>query len=104
VADFDTLQAHLERGELQSALALYRGELLPGSQVASLREYGAYLLEALRQAVIADRNLEGCLQLLDTNPDDLELLELALELAGKGDPRRPLVQAQATLLRREWGL
>ena len=103
-ADFEEVITQLNRGDIKRALSLYRGELLPGSEVSLIRNLSTYLLDVLRQAVINANDLEGSLQLLDYTPLDLELLELAERLVGTGDPRSTLIKTRATKLRQEWGV
>lgn len=55
-ADFLELQAALDRGDPWSALALYRGPLLPRSQAPGIESLRSQLEEALKQAVLAQGN------------------------------------------------
>lgn len=103
-ADFDRVINQLNRGNIKDAMSLFRGELLPDSEVVLVRNLSTYLLDALRQAAISTNNLEGCLHLLDHYPFDLELLELAEHLAGTGDPRSTLIRTRVAKLRQEWGV
>ncbi|WP_135255728.1 hypothetical protein [Thermus caldilimi] len=103
-ADFLEVREALEQVDLPRALQLYRGPLLPRSQVPAIEEMRGHLEEALRHKVLASGNpllLEGLAERLG---DDLELWEALLERLPPLDPRRPAVLARVGRLRREWGL
>jgi arsenate reductase-like glutaredoxin family protein len=94
----------LSRGDLEEALARYRGPLLPQSQAPGVEALRLELEEALRRAVLAKGEVESLFLLADRLGEDLEVWEALLERLPPEDPRLPLARARVARLRREWGL
>ena len=94
----------LSRGDLEEALALYQGPLLPWSQAPGVEELRLELEEALRQAVLAQGDSENLFLLAERLGEDLEVWEALLERLPSQDPRLPIVRARVARLRREYGV
>ena len=94
----------LSRGDLEEALALYQGPLLPWSQAPGVEELRLELEEALRQAVLAQGDTENLFLLAERLGEDLEVWEALLERLPSQDPRLPIVRARVARLRREYGV
>lgn len=88
------LLSSLEAGDLTTAVRLYRGPLLPDSDVPGIVQWREHLDVCLRTAVLADRNPDHALRLGQRCPDDIEVHEHALHLLARGDSRRALAAAR----------
>ncbi|MEU1426383.1 transcriptional regulator [Nocardia sp. NPDC005746] len=88
------LLAALEAGDLTTAVRLYRGPLLPDSDVPGIVQWREHLDVCLRTAVLADHNPEHALRFGQRCPDDIEIHEHALRLLPHGDSRRALAAAR----------
>lgn len=102
-ADFVDLSDALEAGDVDRALELYRGPLLPGSDAPGVVALRQHLEESLRQAVLASREADAVLRLAYLLEGDLELWESALELLPPSSTQIPLVRAHIRRIHREWG-
>jgi len=103
-SDLSAFLKALSQGDLEGALALYRGPLLPWSQAPGVEELRLELEETLRQAVLASGRLDLLLTLAERLGEDLELWEALLERLPPEDPRLPIAQARVARLRREYGV
>ncbi|MET9493091.1 transcriptional regulator [Nocardia sp. NPDC006630] len=92
--DATELLAALEAGDLTTAIRVYRGPLLPDSDIPGIVQWREHLDVCLRTAVLADRNPEHALRLGQRCPDDIEIHEHALRLLAPGDSRRALAAAR----------
>jgi hypothetical protein len=101
-ADFSDLEHFLREGRVREALSLYRGPLLPGSDLPGIIEAREVFEEQLRQAVLASGDAEALLALAERLGEDLELWEAALAALPKGDPRAPLLRARVARIRAAW--
>src|SRR5690606_39067949 len=101
-ADFVQLLRHLEKGELQAALNLYDGQLLPTSSAPAITELRDHIDAALRSAVIAARDPDSLIQLATAFGDDLELWECARDNLAAQDHRRPLINARIRRVQETW--
>ena len=97
----DELAELIARGELESAVALYRGPLLPTSDVPAVKELREHLTESLRLAVLGANDPELVFALAERMGDDLELWEAAAGLKAD-DPRRAVAVASVERTRRRW--
>ncbi|AYF76465.1 transcriptional regulator [Nocardia yunnanensis] len=88
------LLAALEAGDLTTAVRLYRGPLLPDSDVPGIVQWREHLDVCLRTAVLADIDPEHALRFGQRCPDDIEIHEHALRLLASGDSRRGLATAR----------
>ncbi|GAB4586380.1 transcriptional regulator [Nocardia sp. IFM 10818] len=88
------LLAALEAGDMTTAVRLYRGPLLPDSDVPGIVQWREHLDVCLRTAVLADRNPEHALRFGQRCPDDIEIHEHAMRLLPHGDSRRALATAR----------
>jgi hypothetical protein len=98
------LDHHLANGDLQQALELYQGPLLPESEAPGIVRERERIDEALRQAVLLSGEPELILRLARKFEDDLDLWERAKELTPHDDPAYPLIRARVRRIRGEWGL
>lgn len=95
----DVLRA-LENGDVETALRLYRGPLLPRSAAPGIEEWRTHLEVAVREAVLASAHPEHALRYGERAPYDAEVHEHALRVLGRGDPRRAIVAGRlSTALR-----
>jgi hypothetical protein len=103
-SDLSAFLRALSRGDLEEALALYRGPLLPWSQAPGVEALRLELEEALKQAVLAQGEVESLFLLAERLGEDLEVWEALLERLPPEDPRLPLARARVARLRREYGV
>lgn len=83
--DVDRVLALLRRGQVQQAVEMYGGDLLPGTDSPALQEYAEYVAVSLREALLADPDPEAVIRYSELAPYDTEVIEVCL--AGLG--RRP---------------
>jgi putative ABC transport system ATP-binding protein len=102
-ADFTKLTELLGRGEVASAVQLYRGDLLPESDAPGIVELRETLLEAVRQAALTSGDADAIFTLAETQGDDLELWEVALSLLPTDSTRVALAKAQLKRVEKTWG-
>ncbi|UGT68631.1 transcriptional regulator [Nocardia gipuzkoensis] len=86
--------AALEAGDTATAVELYRGPLLPGSDTPGIVQWREYLAVGVRTAVLTSRNVEHALRYGERAPYDVEVHEHALRLLPAGDARRALAAAR----------
>jgi tetratricopeptide (TPR) repeat protein len=103
-ADFLELEAHLSRGELEQALALHHGPLLPESNSPEVIGKREQLEEALRRATLRSHDPNLLWGLAERLGEDLDLWQACLKTLKKADPRRALASARVNHLRRAWGV
>jgi hypothetical protein len=103
-SDLSAFLRALSRGDLEEALALYRGPLLPWSQAPGVEALRLELEEALRRAVLAQGEVESLFLLAERLGEDLEVWEALLERLPPEDPRLPIARARVARLRREYGV
>ncbi|MEV6773480.1 transcriptional regulator [Nocardia sp. NPDC051030] len=92
--DAAELLTALESGDLTTAVRLYRGPLLPDSDVPGVVQWREHLDVCLRTAVLNDHNPEHALRFGQRCPDDIEIHEHAARLLPYGDSRRALATAR----------
>ncbi|WP_328402282.1 transcriptional regulator [Nocardia sp. NBC_00403] len=88
------LLAAIAAGDAPSALWLYRGPLLPGSDTPGVVEWRTYLDVGVRTVVLASDRAEHAVALGERVPDDIEVHEHALRLLSADDVRRAVVTAR----------
>lgn len=103
-ADFLQMLELLNSGDLQRALHLYTGPLLPKSESPLIEEWRDHISEALREAVITARDPEQLIQLGTILNNDLEVWEVAREVIPLSDFRRPVITARIRRIRATWGV
>lgn len=103
-ADFIELQRLLACGELQKALNLYRGSLLPASEAPAIVELREHIDEAVRTAVLHAQDPDALIHLGNLLDDDLEIWEQARECLPPRDHRHPVVSARITRIKAAWAL
>ncbi len=100
-ANFLALEQHLNKSELAEALNLYKGPLLPDSQLSFINTYANELEESLRQAVLASQNASYTLNLAQQLKDDLELWEAAEKL--ELDPsKKAFIASKVNAIKKQW--
>lgn len=84
----------LDRGDLPGAVASYGGSLLPASESPGVAEWRDYVDVALRNAVLASRDVPSVLAFADRHPYDEQVQRHLLGVLPDGDPRRSLALAR----------
>lgn len=96
-----TVQEQLAEGNLEDALALYRGPLLPDSSSPTINEWRDFLAHALRRSAMQRADPDPLWALIRGDPDgfgaDPELLLQLTRSLSSSDPRLALVQARLRL-------
>ena len=87
-ADFLEILSLLKKGQIDKAIELYQGPLLPASEAPEVRSLRVNIDESLRSAVLEAPTFEPLWQLANRMRDDLELWEAVLSRLPQGDPRR----------------
>lgn len=100
--DFTEVTELVKRGEVAAAVQRYRGDLLPASDAPGVVELRETLLEALRQAALASEDADAVFALAETQGDDLELWEAALDLLPTDNPKVALAQAHLKRVEKAW--
>ncbi|MFC9872433.1 transcriptional regulator [Nocardia salmonicida] len=88
------LLAAIEGGDLTSALWLYRGPLLPGSDLPGVEQWRAHLDVGIRNAVLGSDRPEHAVAFGQRCPGDVAVHEHALRLLPRDDVRRAVVTAR----------
>lgn len=101
-ADFIELMKALSNQELQKAVNLYNGPLLPESDAPGIIEMRLHLEESIRQAVLRSGDVDLLIQLATVLDDDLELWIAARTNLPQTDYRQAAVSARLRRLRSEW--
>lgn len=101
-ADFVTVLELLSVGELQHALNLYQGPLLPGSESPLVQEWREHINESVRAAVLESRDPDHLIQLGTQLDDDLEIWEAARACLTPSDYRRPVVSSRIRRIKAAW--
>ncbi|WP_040778789.1 winged helix-turn-helix domain-containing protein [Nocardia pneumoniae] len=88
------LLAAIRSGDTTSAVRLYRGPLLPGSETPGVLQWRHYLDVGVRAAVLASDRAEHAVSFGERAPADIEVHEHALRLLPRDDVRRAVVAAR----------
>ncbi|MFG1793581.1 transcriptional regulator [Nocardia sp. NPDC049149] len=88
------LLAAIAAGDTTSAVWLYRGPLLPGSDTPGVVQWRAYLDVGVRNAVLASDRAEHAVAFGERAPGDIAVHEHALRLLPIDDVRRAVVAAR----------
>ncbi|MEU6405161.1 GAF domain-containing protein [Streptomyces sp. NPDC046985] len=91
----------LGAGDVDRALRLYRGPLLPGSEAPGIAEWRTQLEVAVREAVLASARPEHALRYGRRAPYDAAVHEHALRLLDPADARRALAAGRLTAALRD---
>lgn len=104
-ADFLAVEELLARGDVEGAMAAYRGPLLPASEAPRIEQARDELEGALQRAARGGTpgQLWAWLQTAPGREDPLAMAEF-VHGADLADPRRPVVVARLSSLERRWGL
>ncbi|SUA42662.1 DNA-binding transcriptional regulator DhaR [Nocardia africana] len=92
--DATEMLAALAAGDTATAVRLYRGPLLPGSQTPGVVEWREYLEVGIRTAVLSAGEAEYALDYGAKAPGDIEVHEHALRLLPARDARRAVAAAR----------
>ena len=98
------LIACLHRGDISTAVELYRGRLLIQTESPRLAEEQLFLEQAVREAVMAGGDHEAHYYLSTVMVDDLELWETLPQRLSSSDPRYPIVLSRIQQLKDELAL
>lgn len=101
-SDFSELIEAVEAGELITALDLYKGPLLPGSDAPAVVELREYVDELLKGTILRSSDVELMIRLGTMMEGDLEIWERAKSLLAPKDSRRGLVNARIRRIRALW--
>jgi hypothetical protein len=104
-ADFLAVEELLARGDVENALAAYRGPLLPASEAPRIEQARDELEGALQRAARGGtaEQLWAWLQTAPGREDPLAMAEF-VHGADAADPRRPVVVARLSSLQQRWNL
>ncbi|MFR9674478.1 GAF domain-containing protein [Streptomyces sp. TR06-5] len=91
----------LAHGDLDTALTLYRGPLLPYSEAPGIAAWREHLTVAVRSAVLATTRPEPALRYGERAPHDVEIHRHALRLLPPGDTRRALATGRLSAVLRD---
>jgi len=97
-ADFVTVRERLLRGNLEGALALFGGPLLPGSNAPVVLEAREELWSLLKKTLLSQGSSQQAFETA-MQEEDPEFWESVLAQLTPGDPRRALLE---TRLKRFW--
>lgn len=99
-ADWTAVQGLLAAGQLQQALATYRGPLLPQSEAPGVCDYRDELQRRLRVAVLDSGRPELMVSWTRARwgADDLQMWQRQLAVLPVGSPLRPLARAEIAKL------
>lgn len=104
-ADFLTVEAQLAAGDLDGALAAYRGPLLPGSDAPRVKQARDELEWALQRAVRAGTPEQVWTWLqTESGREDLVVMADFVRSVAIDDPHRAVISARMHSLQRAWGL
>jgi tetratricopeptide (TPR) repeat protein len=103
-ADFLELAHCLETGQLEQAVRLHRGPLLPDSNAPEIVRQREHLSESLRRATLTQSNPDQLWHLAERDEHDLEIWQRLLKLLRRSDPRHAIAHARVIGLRRAWNL
>jgi GAF domain len=104
-ADFLAVEELLARGDVEGALAAYRGPLLPASEAPRIEQARDELEGALQRAARAGtaEQLWAWLQTAPGREDPLAMTDF-MHATDAADPRRPVVVARLSSLQQRWNL
>ncbi|WP_062982058.1 transcriptional regulator [Nocardia anaemiae] len=88
------LLAAVQAGDTTSAVWLYRGPLLPGSDTPGVLQWRNHLDVGVRTAVLASDRADHAVAFGERSPGDIEVHEHALRLLPADDVRRAVVVAR----------
>ncbi|MET7773777.1 transcriptional regulator [Nocardia sp. NPDC005366] len=92
--DAAELAAALAAGDTATAVRLYRGPLLPGSETPGIVAWRQFLEVGVRTAVLSSGEVEHALRYGEHAPDDVEVHEHTLRLLPNHDARRAVAAAR----------
>jgi hypothetical protein len=93
-ADAQRLLERLDVGDIDGAVELYNGQLLPASEAPLVVERRHHIDVALRTALLRDGSAAALLRYADVHPFDVEVLERAVASARPNDLLLPTAVAR----------
>jgi hypothetical protein len=90
-SDHHRLAAALGSGDLDAAVALYRGSLLATSDSPEIESWRHHLDVAVRDAMLSSAHPDVLYRFGQACPDDVEVHEATLAALADGDPRHSVV-------------
>lgn len=99
-SDLEVVREHVRAGRLRSAVASYRGPVLPASTAPAVEELRDDLHLELRSALLAGADADALLSFADTphGREDLEVWTRVLQILPFTSPRYAQVEAHVTRL------
>ena len=99
--DVDRVLGLLRSGDVVGAVAVYGGDLLPGTNSPRLGEIADYVAVAVREALLADPHPEAVIAYAELAPYDTQVFEAALDALGhRPHPARALLKGILAAARR----
>lgn len=99
--DVEDVIALLGRGRVREAVAVYGGDLLPGTNAPALVELAEYLAVSVREALLADPDPRAVLRYSELAPYDAPVIEACLaRLDGHAHPAKALLKGRLAVARR----
>lgn len=100
-ADYLKIEPLIAEHQLEDAVRLYQGALLPNSDISTIINYQENLEESLRETVLASKNPDFLCKLASSIKDDLELWEAAEKLELEATKKAWLASKSAQT-RQDW--
>ncbi len=93
--DVNAVISLVRQRRLRDALAIYGGDLLPGTSSPALVELGDYVAVAVREALLANPDPDAVVRYSEIAPYDVEVLEVCLRSLGSAaHPAIPLIKGK----------
>lgn len=93
--DVNSVISLLRQRRIRDALAIYGGDLLPGTDAPALVELGDYVAVAVREALLSDPEPDAVMRYSEIAPYDVEVLEACLRVLGEAvHPAKPLIKGK----------
>lgn len=93
--DVNAVITLVRQRRIRDALAIYGGDLLPGTNSPALAELADYVAVAVREALLADPDPDAVVRYSEIAPYDTEVLEVCLAALGaEPHPVKPLLKGK----------
>jgi hypothetical protein len=103
-ADFLDFEVLLEQGEIEMALAIHTGPLLPDSDAPEVVAHREHLEEAIRQVALQSQDPNLLWHCAERSSEDLDLWQATVKVMERTDPRRAVANARMDRLHKTWCL
>jgi hypothetical protein len=103
-ADFLDFEVLLEQGEIEMAMAMHTGPLLPDSDAPEVVAHREHLEEAIRQVALQSQDPNLLWHCAEHSIEDLDLWQATVKVMEKTDPRRAVANARMDRLHKTWSL